>query len=99
ADLVTGDSVAALAALPGPVDIFLHDSDHSREHDRREYAPAAPRRAEDAIVLSDNVTKTDVLPRFAESTGRRFLAFREQPAGHWYPGDGIGAARASPAPP
>jgi predicted O-methyltransferase YrrM len=92
ADLVTGDSVAALAALTGPVDIFLHDSDHSREHERREFEAVAPRLAEDAIVLSDNVTKTDVLPRFAESTGRRFLAFREQPARHWYPGDGIGAA-------
>src|SRR5262249_37436148 len=34
-DLVTGDSVATLAALDGPVDMFLHDSDHSRAHEVR----------------------------------------------------------------
>jgi hypothetical protein len=38
------------------------------------------------------VTKTPVLSEYAEKTGRRFLAFTERPAGHWYPGDGIGAA-------
>jgi predicted O-methyltransferase YrrM len=91
-DLVIGDSVAALAALADPVDIFLHDSDHSSGHERREFIAVEPRLAKDAIVLTDNVTKTDVLLRHAEATGRRFLAFREQPARHWYPGDGIGAA-------
>ncbi|MBB5870140.1 putative O-methyltransferase YrrM [Allocatelliglobosispora scoriae] len=91
-ELLIGDSVTALAALPEPVDIFLHDSDHSSGHERREFAAVEPRLAKDAIVLTDNVTKTDVLLRHAEATGRRFLAFKEQPARHWYPGDGIGAA-------
>ena len=27
----------------------------------------------------------------AERTGRRYLFLREQPAGHWWPGDGIAA--------
>ena len=31
-----------------------------------------------------------MLAEHAEQTGRRFLAYREQPARHWYPGDGIG---------
>jgi predicted O-methyltransferase YrrM len=91
-DLVIGDSVAALGALADTVDIFLHDSDHRASHERREFTAVEPRLAEDAIVLTDNVTKTDALLRHAEATGRRFLAFREQPTQHWYPGDGIGAA-------
>jgi predicted O-methyltransferase YrrM len=91
-DLVVGDSVAALAALAVPVDMFLHDSDHSPGHERREFAAVGPKLAEGALLLTDNVTKTDVLPRYAEETGRRFLAFLERPAKHWYPGDGIGAA-------
>jgi predicted O-methyltransferase YrrM len=91
-DVITGDSVAALAALTDPVDIFLHDSDHSAAHERRELTAIEPNLAKDAIVLTDNVTKTRVLAQHAEATERRFLAFREQPARHWYPGDGIGAA-------
>lgn len=91
-DIVSGDSVATLAALDRPVDIFLHDSDHSVEHERRELAAVEPRLAPGGLLLTDNVTKTSVLSEFAERTGRRFLAFTERPARHWYPGDGIGAA-------
>ncbi|NUT32013.1 MAG: class I SAM-dependent methyltransferase [Hamadaea sp.] len=91
-DLVIGDSLETLAALDKPVDLFLHDSDHTVEHERREFETVEARLGEGALLLTDNVTKTDVLMRHAEATGRRFLAFREQPAGHWYPGDGIGAA-------
>ena len=45
-----------------------------------------------ALLLTDNVTITNVLLEHAETTGRRFLAYRERPDEHWYPGDGIGVA-------
>jgi predicted O-methyltransferase YrrM len=92
AELVPGDSVASIEALAGPVDVFLHDSDHSGGHERAELAAVEPRLAAGALLLTDNVTSTNVLARHAEATGRRFLAFTERPARHWYPGDGIGAA-------
>ena len=44
------------------------------------------------LLLSDNATITNVLAEHAEATGRRFLAFSETPADHWFPGEGIGAA-------
>jgi predicted O-methyltransferase YrrM len=91
-DLVYADSVATLAGLDRPVDMFLHDSDHSVEHERREFATVETHLSPGALLLTDNVTKTPVLSEYAEKTGRRFLAFTERPAGHWYPGDGIGAA-------
>jgi predicted O-methyltransferase YrrM len=91
-DLVIGDSLASIAALDRPVDLFLHDSDHHAKHERREFTAVEPHLAPGALLLTDNVTATDVLMRHAETTGRRFLAFREQPLRHWYPGDGIGAA-------
>lgn len=91
-DLVIGDSVASLAALTTPVDLFLHDSDHSVTHERAELAAVEPKLAPGALLLTDNVTSTNVLAGYAEQTGRRFLAFTERPARHWYPGDGIGAA-------
>ncbi|MEU4550649.1 class I SAM-dependent methyltransferase [Micromonospora violae] len=91
-DLVIGDSIASIAALDRPVDLFLHDSDHSRAHEKREFDAVEPKLAPDAILLTDNVTSTNVLAEHAERTGRRFLAYRESPANHWYPGDGIGVA-------
>ncbi|GIJ06946.1 O-methyltransferase [Micromonospora andamanensis] len=91
-DLVIGDSVESITALDRPVDLFLHDSDHSRAYERREFAAVEPKLAPGAMLLTDNVTHTNVLAEHAERTGRRFLAYRETPANHWYPGDGIGVA-------
>ncbi|MGH3682576.1 MAG: class I SAM-dependent methyltransferase, partial [Natronosporangium sp.] len=91
-DLVIGDSVASIGGLATPVDLFLHDSDHAAAHERAELAAVQPKLAAGALLLTDNVTGTDVLARHAETTGRRFLAFTERPARHWFPGDGIGAA-------
>jgi len=91
-DAVVGDSIATLTGLDRSVDFFIHDSDHSREHEVAEYAAIAPHLNENAVVLSDNSHVTDALPLWAESRGRNFLHFQEQPIDHWYPGAGIGAA-------
>jgi predicted O-methyltransferase YrrM len=91
-DLVIGDSVASIAALDRPVDLLLHDSDHSRVHEQREFEAVETKLAPGAMLLTDNVTHTNVLAEHAERTGRRFLAYRETPVRHWYPGDGIGVA-------
>ncbi|BCJ58241.1 O-methyltransferase [Micromonospora endophytica] len=91
-DLVIGDSVESIEALDRPVDLFLHDSDHSGKYERREFEAVEAKLAPGAMLLTDNVTHTNVLAKHAEGTGRRFLAYRETPANHWYPGDGIGVA-------
>jgi predicted O-methyltransferase YrrM len=91
-DLVIGDSIASLAALDRPVDLFLHDSDHAAGHERNEFNAVERLLSDRALLLTDNVTATDVLMTYAAQTKRHFLAFREEPAKHWYPGDGIGAA-------
>jgi predicted O-methyltransferase YrrM len=91
-DLVYSDSLQAISALARPVDVFLHDSDHSVAHERREFTAVESKLSASALLLTDNATKTSVLSEYAEKTGRRFLAFTERPLRHWYPGDGIGAA-------
>jgi predicted O-methyltransferase YrrM len=91
-DLVTDDSLRALPQIAGPVDLFVHDSDHAPRHEAAELDAIEPHMAPDGVLLSDNATVTNVLAEHAEATGRRFLAFRETPAGHWFPGEGIGAA-------
>lgn len=91
-ELKVGDSVRSIGDLETPVDLFLHDSDHRAGHEEREFEAIEGHLASGALLLTDNVTETSVLAEHAERTGRRFLAFRETPARHWYPGDGIGAA-------
>jgi len=90
-DLRIGDSVAVLQHL-GDVDFFLHDSDHSPEHEAAELAAVTSRLTDDAVVVSDNSHATAELPRWAEASMRRFAYFAEKPADHWYPGGGIGVS-------
>ncbi|WP_090788742.1 class I SAM-dependent methyltransferase [Asanoa ishikariensis] len=91
-DLVIGDSIASIGALDRKVDMFLHDSDHSVAHERREFEAVEAKLAPGGMLLTDNVTMTNVLAEHAERTGRKFLAYRETPSKHWFPGDGIGLA-------
>lgn len=91
-DRVIGDSVAVLEADREPVDLFLHDSLHTYEYESAELAAVKSRLTERAVVLSDNAHESEALAHWAEKRGRRFSFFAEQPAGHWYRGDGIGAA-------
>lgn len=91
-DIVIGDSLKTIPAVPGPVDLFIHDSWHSAEHESAEFELITPNLAPDAVLLTDNAAETDVLAQIAERTGRRFLYFQEVPDGHWHPGDGTGIA-------
>ena len=91
-DRVIGDSVETLRSGSEPVDLFLHDSLHTFEYETAEFTAVEPRLSARAVVLSDNAHDSDALGHWAERTGRTFGFFAEQPHGHWYPGDGIGAA-------
>jgi predicted O-methyltransferase YrrM len=91
-DLEFSDSHSALRKLDRPIDFFLHDSDHSPQHERGELDLVMENIAPGGLVLSDNSHVTSAVSDFAEATSRRYLFFREQPANHWYPGGGIGAA-------
>jgi predicted O-methyltransferase YrrM len=87
-----GDSLAVLRDLGRPVELFLHDSDHSPGHEAGEFVTVEPWLTDRALVLTDNAEVTDELARWSESRGRRALFFDERPADHWYPGGGIGAS-------
>ncbi|HKQ39952.1 MAG TPA: class I SAM-dependent methyltransferase [Verrucomicrobiae bacterium] len=90
--MVYGDSLASIAALTEQVDFFIHDSDHSAEHESKELSAVEGKLSSRALVLSDNADCTGELLKFAERTGRQFLFFAEKPRNHWWPGDGIGLA-------
>ncbi len=87
-----GDSVETLKKFAEPVDLFLHDSDHREEYEWAEFLAIEPRLHAGSIVLSDNSQQSPKLREFARRLNRQFLYFQDQPAEHWWPGDGIGAA-------
>ena len=91
-NLVVGDSVDGLRRLDRPVDMFIHDSDHSPEHEAAELRALTAKLAVKSWVISDNSHVTSELAKWAEAQGREFLFFDERPAEHWYPGGGIGLA-------
>lgn len=90
-DRVIKDSLHILPSLQG-VGLFLHDSDHTQDHEESEFNAILPGLIPGGLVLSDNTHCSGRLPKWAEETGRHFAFFREDPAKHWYPGGGIGAA-------
>jgi len=86
---ITGDSITSLGALTS-VDLFIHDSDHSAEHEEAEFRCVAPALSPTAVLVSDNSHATDVLDQLSREWSRNFLFFKESPTGHWYSGAGIG---------
>jgi hypothetical protein len=78
------------------VDFFIHDSDHTPEHEAAEFELIEPKLAPNALVLTDNAEKTDKLLAFALKTGRQFLFFTEKSASHWCQPGGIGVAYRQP---
>lgn len=90
--ILYGDSLQSLENLEASLDLFINDSDHSSEYERREYEAIRNKLTEGAIIIGDNAHETRNLLDFAVQTNRAFLFFSEKPRRHWYPGGGIGVA-------
>jgi predicted O-methyltransferase YrrM len=64
--------LAPTLAELGPIDVFFHDSLHTREHMLFEYETAWPEIKTGGVLLSDDIFQNDALPSFARSIGRRW---------------------------
>jgi hypothetical protein len=96
--ILYADSIQSLQPIR-EIDIFINDSDHSAEYERREYETIAPKLGKGGgLILGDNAHCTDVLAKFSAERGRQFIFFQEQPKEHWYPGAGIGISFVNRAP-
>ena len=90
-EILYGDSITSLMNLTnGDVDIFINDSDHDSEYERKEYEVIGNKLSKNGIILGDNSHVTGSLLEYSILNGRKFLLFREEPFDHWYPGGGIG---------
>ena len=86
---VIGDSLQTLQTIE-LIDLFIHDSDHSAEHEAHEFHLIESKLSKSGIVLSDNSHATEELAKWSESLNRKFFYFAEEPYNHWYLGAGIG---------
>lgn len=92
-DLRVGDSQVELPAVDGPIDLFIHDSNHSYDFELAELETVLPKMSSGAVLMSDNSYLAPTLLDFAERIGRPFWHWREVPQGHFFRGGGIGAVR------
>jgi predicted O-methyltransferase YrrM len=79
-ELRLGDARELLPALlkeVGEIDVFLHDSLHTREHMLFEFETAWPSIRHGGVLASDDIfhRRNDALPTFARSVERRFTVF------------------------
>lgn len=90
--LLIEDSAVAVPRIAheGPIDLFIHDSDHRYAHELKEFQTAAAGFSPDAVVLSDNAHATTALKDYAAESDREYAFWREIPKNHFYPGAGIG---------
>lgn len=89
---------SSLEIIPkvGPIDFFIHDSDHRAEYEREEFELAIRHGSNELTLLSDNAHVTTVLAEIAEECDMQFTYISEEPESHWWPGDGVGVARPRP---
>lgn len=90
--VVIGDTTATLPqTLEGrQVDVFIHDSLHTYEHERFELETAVAHAGERLLLISDNAHATTALADLCRELAIPYAFFRERPLRHFYPGAGIG---------
>jgi hypothetical protein len=59
-----------------PVDLFLHDSLHTRDHMKWEYETAYPQIANKGVLASHDVLKNNVFQNFANENGMKWKRIR-----------------------
>lgn len=74
------------------VDVFLHDSLKTREHETLEFNIALRRGAARLVLITDDARATGTLGELSSLHGGRYMTFRERPWRHFWPGNEIGIA-------
>jgi predicted O-methyltransferase YrrM len=93
-ELLVGDAHVLLPQLLTDVrlDMFVHDSDHSYDHQRFEFETVYPHCTPGALLISDDAHGSSAFADFCRERGLRWWIARERPRHHPYPGAAIGLA-------
>ena len=63
--ILYGNSINSLQSLEKEIDLFINDSDHSADYEKREYETISKKLSSTAIILGDNSHGNDKLLDFA----------------------------------
>ncbi|OGS11944.1 MAG: hypothetical protein A2234_04710 [Elusimicrobia bacterium RIFOXYA2_FULL_58_8] len=80
-ELITGrtsETLPPLLARPGQLDIFIHDSEHSYENMKFEYAAAWPRLKAGGLLLSDDTGFNTAWLELTRSTGAEAITYADK---------------------
>ena len=77
--ILYGDSIESLKKLNAKIDLFINDSDHSAEYEKREYETILSKLHKDSVILGDNSHSTSELLNFSIKNNRNFVLFKERP--------------------
>lgn len=91
-ETVYRDSLEYLRSMNHEVDLFIHDSDHSWEHEMGEYESVKGKLTPDGVLVSDNAQASDCLHEFACRNAMRFWYWQEEVLDHIGTPSGIGIA-------
>jgi predicted O-methyltransferase YrrM len=91
ATLIQADVERYLAEFEGQIDFFIHDTIAVERIEQAEYDLLITKLAPSGIVYS-SWHETTALMKFARTTKRHYLVFKDEPVSHWYPGSSIGLA-------
>lgn len=81
--IIHGDSIESIASLSEQVDIFISDSNHKPEYERKEYNTISSKLSDRAIIIADNAHCTNELLKYSKKMNRKFQYFHEIPVNHW----------------
>ncbi len=95
-EVIFGDSLEFLKNTDVAVDIFIHDSLHSVEHETREFELVWPKLSPNGVLMSDAAHVTDVLYEFARRNALAFHYWQEEVVNHVAKPAGIALALRRP---
>jgi predicted O-methyltransferase YrrM len=72
--LKIGKSLEVLSALPMTIDAFYHDSDHSYENMKKEFAWAVKHLKQAGAIIADDAWRNNAWTELIETTGARVLS-------------------------